>query len=292
MTKVLIIGSNGFIGRHFMKFSRFKESGEISLLETEPENIDFTGYDVVLHLAAIVHQSRSIPEAEYFRVNRDLCLRVAEAAKKAGVAQFVFMSTLKVYGDKSPVPDLRNELSECFPDDPYGKSKFAAEKGLKLLENEKFVVSIIRTPLVYGEGVKANMYSLIRLVDRFPVLPFAGINNKRNFTFVGNLIAYIDRIIEKRASGVYIAMDDKAQSTTELVNLIIKYLNKRVYLLRLPALVLRFSGIFIPEIQNRLFGSLEFENDKTRFELNFEPPYSTEEGIEKMVNYYLTNKIT
>jgi nucleoside-diphosphate-sugar epimerase len=268
----------------------YSEMEEISLITTEPEKINFNGYDVVLHLAAIVHQSHTIPEAEYFRVNRDLCLRVAEEARKAGVKQFVFMSTLKVYGDISPESELRNENSECSPGDSYGKSKYAAEEGLRKLENEEFLVSVIRTPLVYGEGVKANMYSLIKLVDRFPVLPFADVQNKRNFTYVGNLVSYIDRVIERRASGIFIAMDDKAKSTTDLVDLIIKYLKKKVIMFRVPKTVLNISRLFIPELLHRLYGSLEVDNAKTRKELDFTPPYSTEEGIEKMVSYYLRNK--
>ena len=168
MTKVLITGANSFVGTNFIKYSQFRDTEEISLLNKRPEDIDFEKYDVVLHLAAIVHQSKKITEAEYFRVNRDLCLRVAEHAKKRGIRQFVFLSTLKVYGEFVNGSDLRNEDSECFPDDAYGRSKYSAEIELKKLEDEHFILSIIRTPLVYGEGVKANMINLVKLVDLFP----------------------------------------------------------------------------------------------------------------------------
>src|ERR1035437_7006184 len=117
MTKILVTGANSFVGSNFRRFSLFEDIEEISLYENKPEDIDFSKYDVILHLAAIVHQSKKISEGEYFQVNRDLCLRTAESAKKAGIKQFVFLSTLKVNGDLVNDSELRNENSACFPDD-------------------------------------------------------------------------------------------------------------------------------------------------------------------------------
>lgn len=292
MIRILIIGAGSFIGTNYIKYSRNKQISEVSLKEKKPEEIDFRGYDVVLHLAAIVHQSKKISEQEYNRVNRDMCLDVAKNAKRAGVKQFVFLSTLKVYGKEDPSTVLRNEDSECHPDDFYGKSKYEAEVALKGLSDSNFIVSIIRTPLVYGEGVRANMMSLIRLVDSCPILPLGGIKNKRNFTFSENLVGFIDRIIEKQAQGVFIAMDSESLSTTGLVNCISESLGKKVYLFRAPGLLLNISRVFLPTNYDRLFGSMEFENRKTRKLLDYEAPFSTQEGIKKTVNYYLDSKET
>jgi len=263
---------------------------EISLREHQPEDIDFSRYDVVLHLAAIVHQSKKINENDYFRINRDLCLNVAENAKKSGVKQFVFLSTCKVYGDFFPGSKIRNEDSSCCPDDGYGKSKYEAEIGLKRIEDTNFKVSIIRTPLVYGEGVKANMLSIISLVDTFPILPLGKINNKRNFTCVENLVGFIDRIIELRASGIFIAMDEVAISTTELVKYLSTSLGKKVILFKLPSVIVRLGTFFIPRIFERLYNSLEFDNSRTKMKLNYRPPFSTEEGLKRMVLSYKKSK--
>lgn len=290
MTRVLITGAGSFIGSNFRKYSKCEVIDEVSLLDTDPKDIHFEKYDVVLHLAAIVHQSKKIDERQYFKINRDLCLEVAEQAKKSEIGQFVFLSTLKVYGGFVEGTELRDEDSECYPDDSYGKSKFAAENGLKELEDANFTVSIIRTPLVYGEGVKANMINLVKLVDTFPVLPFGRINNRRNFTYVENLVAYIDQIINKRASGVFIIMDSKSHSTTELIRFIAKSLEKKIILFKLPGILLRLGCIIVPETLDRLFNSMEFENNKTKKELNFDPPYSTEYGINKMVAFYINEK--
>lgn len=290
MTKVLITGANSFVGTNFRKFSQYTDIEEVSLFDTRPEDIEFSKYDVVLHLAAIVHQSKKIAEAEYFRVNRDLCLRVAEQGKKRGIRQFVFLSTLKVYGEYVNGSELRDEDSECFPDDAYGKSKYSAEIGLKNLEDKHFIVSIIRTPLVYGEGVKANMNSLIRLIEILPLLPFRSVNNKRNFTFTENLVGYIDKIIERKSSGIFIAMDEYALSTTELVLYLSKYLGEKVRLFRLPLIFIHIGTFLIPSYFERLYGSLEFDNSKTKKELNFKPPFSSEEGLRRMIYYYLESK--
>jgi UDP-glucose 4-epimerase len=290
MKRVLITGANSFIGTNFIKYSENRQTREISLKEKSPEDINFTDVDVVLHVAAIVHQSTKINEKEYFRVNTDLCLRVAGLAKNAGVKHFVFLSTLKVYGKFIPGCELRNESSECFPDDAYGKSKYAAETGLMKMGNESFTVSIIRTPLVYGEGVMANMIKLIKLVDSVPLLPLGKIDNSRNFTYVENLVGFIDRIIKTNASGIFIVMDENPLSTTELVEYISKYLNKRVLLFRVPRIILRISSLLFPDFIDRLYGSLEVSNDKTKKQLGFKPGFSTEKGIEKTVLYYQERK--
>ena len=100
--KIMIVGERSFIGRNFIKYSQFRSVEEVSLLDRQPGEIDFSPYDIVIHLAAIVHQSRSIPKEKYFKVNRDLCLEVAVKAKNDGVKQFIFMSTSKVYGQFVP----------------------------------------------------------------------------------------------------------------------------------------------------------------------------------------------
>jgi nucleoside-diphosphate-sugar epimerase len=284
--KILITGAKSFIGTNFRKFSHFIDIEEISLLEKNPENIDFRGYEIVIHLAAIVHQSRKISENIYFLVNRDLCLRTAEYAKRGGVRQFVFLSTLKVYGQSEPASGLRNENSECFPEDSYSKSKYEAEEGLLKLNDENFKVSIIRPSIVYGYGVKANMLNLVKLISFCPILPFKGIENRRNFIYIENLISLIDRIIDRNESGVFIAKDEKSISTTELIQLISRVTNRKVILFSLPKLIIRIVSILFPGNYNRLYRSFEFDDTQTKMTLNYIPPYTTEEGIDKWIKSY------
>lgn len=291
MTRILLIGTNSFVGRNFIKASKHKEVEEISLYRNKPEEIDFSPYDVVIHLVAIVHQSRKIDENEYYKVNRDVCLQVAAQAKSAGVKQFIFLSTVKVYGEFVPGSEPWHEDSVCFPEDPYGKSKYQAELGLRQMEDAGFAVSIIRTPLVYGAGVRANMLNLIRLVDKFPILPLANINNHRSFTSAENLAAFMDRIIEKNASGIFIAMDETPLSTTALVDLISRKLGKKVLLFKIPDVLVKLGSLLIPRIFDRLFGSFEIDNRRTLRRIDFKPPLSIEEGITRMVEEYKLTKL-
>ena len=289
MPKILITGSNSYIGTNFIKFSHYQDISQVSLLQTNPEDIYFGGYDVVLHLAAIVHQTKKITESEYLRVNRDLCLEVSSHAKKEGVKHFIFLSTLKVYGNIPSGNIITDENSECNPTDPYGKSKLEAEIGLKELEGPDFIVSVIRTPLVYGEGVKANMLSLIKLVEKIRILPFKNTSNRRNYTYVENLVGFIDRIIEKKASGTFIIKDNEALSTAELVKLLAKNLNTRLSLFALPGFILFMFKKLIPHYYDRLYGSMEVDNTKTKKILDYQPPYSADEGISRMISAYQKN---
>jgi UDP-glucose 4-epimerase len=291
MVKILITGSNSYVGKNFIRNSIYSDCDEVSLLNNNPKNIDFEKYDTVLHIAAIVHQSKTIPEEEYFRVNRDLCIEVAKFAKESGVHQFVFLSTVKVYGEFNPDSGPWTETSECHPDDPYGRSKYEAEIELRKMEDDGFAVSVIRTPLVYGQEVKANMLSIMRLVDKMCILPFKNVNNKRSFTYAKNLIGFIDRIIEKRASGVFIAMDSDPLSTTQLVQFIARYLNKKVILISIPKPLISLGKRLVPKIFDRLYGSFEMENSVTLQSLDFTPQYSSEEGIREMCLAYMQKKI-
>lgn len=286
MNRILITGANSFVGKNFIKYSKNKIVDEISLFENQPEQIDFNNYNVVLHLVAIVHQSKKISLKEYLRVNRDLCVRTAKAAKNAGVKQFIYLSTVKVYGEYKKDLGIWNEFSECNPDDPYGISKYQAELELKKLEDKDFTVSIIRTPLVYGENVRANMLSIIKLVEKFPILPLGAINNSRSFTSVENLVAFIDQIIEKKISGIFIAKDDKPLSTTKLVEIIAENLDKKIILVKIPQFIIKFGLFIYPKIFDRLYGSFELENSTTLKLLDFTPPLSIEEGLSKMISTY------
>jgi nucleoside-diphosphate-sugar epimerase len=281
--KILITGRRSFIGINFRQYSKFTNIDGVSVSEKDVHKITFNGYDAVVHLAALVHRKKRIPEHEYFRVNHSMSLKLAEAAKRAGVKHFVFLSTVKVYGETNPGRGAWNEVSECRPADGYAKSKLAAEKALLKLEDETFTVAIVRTPLVYGAGVRANMLDMVRLIDRSKVLPFGNVSNKRNFTSVENLAAYIDRILEMRASGIFIAMDNDAISTTELVQLISSGLGKHRILLNLPGFIQWSGSLFFPRYFESLFGSCELDNSMTLQKLDFNPPLTTREGIGRMI---------
>jgi nucleoside-diphosphate-sugar epimerase len=142
---------------------------------------------------------------------------------------------------------------------------------------------------VYGPGVKANMYNMITLIRKFPVLPFGGIQNKRSMVFVGNLIALIKHIISCQAHGLFIAGDPEPISTTMLAKLIARSLKKKRLFVKIPSFSISLLKQIKPSIGHRLWSSLELDNGNTNQSLGFIPPYSTERGIVEMVGWYLTD---
>jgi len=233
--KLLLTGSNGFIGNYFLdKYSDKYDILKFSFLNDDFQSLHPKGtshvsdMDVVIHLSALVHQMGGASADEYERVNVTQTLELAKKAKKSGVGQFVFMSTVKVYGEETT--EKYTEEFTCKPEDEYGKSKLKAEAELIKLEDENFKVSIIRTPIVYGYGVKANIKNLVNLVKKFPLLPFGNIKNKRSMVYVGNLCHLIDELIKQKQNGIFLASDDEPLSTTKLIELIAKILIKKYFL--------------------------------------------------------------
>lgn len=282
MPQILISGENSFIGKAFKDLSSYRQVKLISLRGINPEEIDFTGIDVILHLSAIVHSTKEIPFSEYLNINRDLAFNFARSAKNAGVKQFIFLSTVKVYGKfHGPV---WTEFSSCNPIDYYGDSKWQAENGLRQLNDDSFTISIIRTPLVYGPGNRANMEKLFRLVRLMPVLPFRKSGNLRHYNYIGNLVSLIDRVIETKCPGTFISMDQDPVSTGDLVRYISEGMNKRVFLVRFPDIFAWLLKKLFPSDYERLFGSFIIDNSITRKTLNYTPLFSTREGIHKTLN--------
>ena len=292
MKSLLLTGANGFVGSYFKsKYVAKYNIQTFSFLNDDFKSLHVEGVEVIIHLSALVHQMDGADKEEYEKVNVIQTLDLACKAKENGVKHFVFMSTVKVYGEETNV--AYSETTACNPEDGYGKSKLKAEVELQKLESDDFKISIIRTPIVYGYGVKANIRNLIRLVQKVPILPFGNIQNKRSMIYVGNLCFFMDAIIEKQISGVFLVADERAISTTELIKLIAQALDKRVYLVQVPFFK-RLLKLVKLSFYKRLFESLEVDNhdtiirlfDKTKVSL----PFSMEEGIKSMVNNkYQTN---
>lgn len=283
---ILITGSSGFVGTNFISMAPDLHTQGVDLLTQKVAETDFTGIDAVLHLAALVHQMKGAPEEQYFKVNRDLAYEVAQRAKEQGVQQFVLMSTAKVYGESTTTGGYRNEDSACNPTDPYGSSKLEAERLIRGLEDETFRVAIVRSPLVYGAGVKANMFNLVKLVDRFPVLPLGGIRNERSMIYIGNLVALLKEVMLQQASGIFIAGDRSPLSTTSLVRYISESLGKKRINFKMPKPLRWLIRVVKPSFTDRLYGSLVLDNSNTNRKLNFTPPYTSEQGIREMVEWY------
>jgi nucleoside-diphosphate-sugar epimerase len=288
--KILIIGKNSFIGNSIINYSDFDEFSSISVRDSLPK-IDFLmGFDVIIHVAGIVHQKDAISKDVYNEINTVLSFNIARLAKEAGIKQFIFISTVSVYGKPQKPNYTFKEYSSCRPINHYGKSKLEAEKQLLEMNDQEFKIAILRMPLVYGEHVRANMQSIIKLVDKIPLLPFGKLKNKRSFLGTQNLGKYIDALILKKSQGIYVACDSKPVSTEELVKLIAKYLNKKRILVPIPKFAIKIGRKILGPIVDKLYGSFILDNSNTIQELGISNLASTEEQIAQMIQSYIQNK--
>jgi nucleoside-diphosphate-sugar epimerase len=266
----------------------------------------FAGVEVVVHAAARVHmmQDRSAdPLAEFRKLNRDATLALAGLAADSGVKRFVFLSSIKVNGEKTfpqGRPSVFKPDDAFMPTDPYGLSKYEAEQGLLALAKETGMeVVIIRPPLVYGPGVKANFASMINWLRRGVPLPLGAINNNRSFVALDNLVSFIALCADptqspKAANQVFLISDGEDVSTTDLLRKVADALGKEPYLLPVPVGLMNFAAKLIgkEEVANRLFGSLQVDNSKARDLLGWQPVITMDEELNKTVATDLKNEKT
>ena len=283
---ILLTGASGFVGQRFLEYNKTAFTiRPVSLVTQTVENIDFRGIDTIVHLAGKAHQMTKIDDQIYFDVNTELTKKLALAAKAQGVSHFIFISTIKVFGEHQN--SVLTEGSPCEPiNDPYGQSKLDAEKFLQSLEDATFVVSIVRPPLIYGPRVKGNLIRFLKLADNGKPLPFAHIENRRTMVYLDNLIEMINTIIHQKKSGIFLAADAQPISTTFLIGEMRKKMARPTRLFSMPSPLKWALKKVKPEMYIRLYGSLEMNPQDSFKRLNFKPPYSIEDGIGEMVKWY------
>jgi nucleoside-diphosphate-sugar epimerase len=248
-------------------------------------NAALAGCDAVVHLAARVHvmdDEAADPLAEFRKVNTDGTLNLARQAAQAGVKRFVFISTIKVNGEGRDEP--YREADAPAPLDAYAISKWEAEQGLQRIAQETGLeVVILRPPLLYGPGVKANFQRLIQAVARDWPLPFGAVRNRRSLLYLGNFVDAIRLCTEHPgAAGQTFLLDDgEAVSTPELIRRLAHAMNRPARLLAVPVGVLQFVGTLLGKRAEvaRLAGSLYVDSSAIRSRLGWKPPFSMEEGL-------------
>lgn len=285
MKRIAVTGITGFVGKRLMEYDKnVFELVPISLRSSDANTMNLSGIDAIVHLAGKAHQMQPIDDSIYFEVNYELTRSLAGAAVKQGVKQFVYISSTKVYGDDQR--EVLDETSGCHPTDAYGASKWKAEQYLQTLQSATFNVAILRPPLVYGPGVKGNMLRLLHLANKNYPLPFGNSGNRRSMVFLDNLIELINAIIVKNASGVFIAGDLEPIATDRLLQLIRKELGIKKGLVSIPFFLRSIIKKIKPGLYIRLFGSFVVDNHNTNEALNFVPPYTTDYGVSKMVQWF------
>jgi len=249
------------------------------------------GADAVVHLAARVHMLRDPapdPLAAYRRVNVEGTKRLAEQAVAAGVRRFVFLSSVKVHG-KGPQPYREQDVP--LPEDPYGVSKLEAEEALrKITHNTGVELVILRPPLVYGPGVKGNFRQLLRLCELGLPLPFGNIFNRRCLIGTDNLASAIGRCLThpKAPGETFLVSDGEDVSTPDLARAIAKKMKKRIVMAPVPPALLEAMLWLVGKggMTRRLLGSLTLDSHHIHNILNWYPPHSLDDGLQKTVAWY------
>ncbi|MCM3166368.1 NAD-dependent epimerase/dehydratase family protein [Peribacillus frigoritolerans] len=271
MRKILITGSNSYVGTSLQKWLKNYPGkyliDSISLRNDLWKKKDFSEYDVVLHMAGIAHVS-SDPKMEetYYKVNRDLTIETAEKSKEEGVKQFIFMSSIIVYGDSSSNKRVINKNTVPTPSNFYGNSKLKAEEGIKPLENNEFKVVIIRPPMIYGKGSKGNYPKLSKAAQELPMFP--DIRNQRSMLHIDNLCEFIRFMIDNEESGLFFPQNREYVNTSEMVKLIANVHGKKIILTRIFNLVLGIIGRKVG-IVNKIFGNLVYEQSLSEYKEDY-----------------------
>lgn len=285
MKRILITGINSYLGGRFRQYmEQFPDYAtvSISMRDGSWRGEDFTGFDVVYHVAGLAHSDngRISPEKaqKYYEINTDLTKELANKAKREGVKQFIFMSSAIVYGDSAPIGRRRriDRSTVCTPANCYGDSKLQAELGLRRLENENFRVVILRPPMIYGPGCKGNYPVLSLFAQRLPVFPY--VDNERSMLFVDNLMAFVKLMIDNEESGTFFPQNAEYSNTSELVRMIAEAHGKKLILVRGFTWALKFLGFFTALV-DKAFGSLSYDMPMSEYPGGEYRLYSLEESI-------------
>lgn len=271
---ILITGSDSYIGENFRKYLE-KEPERysadcISTVGLIPEPDHFRGYDAVFNVAGIAHVKETNENRElYYEINRDLAVHIAEAAKEAGVGQFIQLSSMSVYGKtegfirKSDVP---------YPDSAYGESKLSADEAAERLNSKDFKVAVVRPPVVYGRGCRGNYQILRSFAVKSPVFP--DYRNQRSMIYIGNLCEFVKQVIDRRESGLFFPQNSEYVDTARMVREVARRNGNKILLTHIFNPVIRMLPL---KMMKKVFGNLTYERTDTVNRYSFQRSISLSE---------------
>lgn len=281
MKKVLITGANSYIGMSFENW--ILDNGIEILADTLDmigdawEKADFSQYDSIFHVAGIAHADvgkvTEEQKALYYKVNTDLTVRCAKKAKEEGVSQFVFMSSIIVYGESAGIGKEKviTKDTPLTPANFYGDSKVKAEEGLLKLVDESFKVVILRPPMIYGKGSKGNYPLLAKMARKLPFFP--NVENQRSMLYIGNLCKFISLMIENEENGIFYPQNREYVRTSQMVKEIATVENKKIRMTKFfnPALKLlgRLGGK-LGGLVNKAFGNMIYEKEMSAYPMDYQ----------------------
>lgn len=284
MKRVLIVGQYSYIGESFKKWiERFPEKYMVDIVASingEWKERDFTGFDVVVDFAGIAHINKITEDMRerFFSVNRDLSIEIAKWAKEKGVGQFIFLSSMNVYGDYC---GFISDINDTKPSGFYGESKLEGDAGVRALEDEGFAVSVLRPPFVYGKNCTGNYNRVRKIAKKMPFFP--SYKNKKSMIYIDNLCEFIRLLIDHEAQGIFIPQNRELVSTADLVKQIAAVHGKKIWISPI------FNWLIRPLTKHSRFFQKAFADDSCSLAISeyFHNDYcvvSFEESIERTEN--------
>ena len=282
MKRILITGANSYIGTSFEKYIKENYPDDyvvdtVDMIDGSWREKSFAGYDSVFHVAGIAHQKETKKNAHlYYEVNRDLAIETAKKAKQDGVKQFIFLSSMSVYGMDTGVI---TKATQPNPKTHYGKSKWQAEQEISQLASDDFKICVLRPPMVYGPGCKGNFNGVCNLVRKLPVFP--RVNNMRSMVYINNLLSFVKMCVDNGLVGLYFPQNRNYVSTVDMAKGISKVMNKKIhfgYLLGFGVCVLRLFY----STAKKGFGSLIYKDTE-----DFDYSYIVTENEESFIQSVL-----
>lgn len=276
MKKILITGANSYIGTSFENYmKRWPEDYQVDtvdMVDGSWRERSFAGYDVIFHVAGIAHSDNGKISEEksklYYRINTDLTIETATKAKHDGVKQFIFMSSIIVYGESASIGKSRviTKDTPTSPANSYGDSKVQAEKGLLLLNDDSFKVVVLRPPMIYGKGSKGNYPTLAKMALKTPVFPY--IENQRSMLYVGNLVEFVRLMIVNNEQGIFWPQNAEYSNTSEIVRMIAKSHNKKIALVKGFGWALKVMSC-CTGLVNKAFGNMTYDMSMSKYKENY-----------------------
>lgn len=265
MRRILITGAGSYIGtsfEHYLEKFDGYEIKTIDMTDSNWQNNSFSGYDTVFHVAGIAHsdtrKAGDDVKQKYYSVNTDLTVQTAKKAKAEGVHQFIFMSSMIVFGSKNERIE-QNTVEN--PDNFYGESKLLADKGIRQLESDEFKVVSVRPPMIYGRASKGNYPLLAKFAKRAPFFPAT--ENKRSMLYIENLCEFIRLMIENDESGTFYPQNSEYVNTSDMVKRIANLCGNNIRLTKIfnPALKIFHNNPII----RKVFGSMYYAKEMSNY---------------------------
>ena len=282
MKKVLITGANSYIGVSFENYVKEHYSTDLSvdtvdMIDGSWRNKDFSFYDIVYHVAGLAHADvgkvSDEVKAKYYAINTELAIETAKKAKHDGVKQFVFMSSAIVYGDSAPYGQVKRITTdtEPHPANFYGDSKWQADKGVRELADENYIVTVLRPPMIYGKNSKGNYPSLAKMAKKLPIFP--NVQNERSMLYIENLCEFLCQVMIRGEGGIFWPQNSEYTNTSKMVKMIAESANHKIHVSKAWNWVVAIARIIPGKpkgLANKAFGNLSYDQSMSKYDFEYQ----------------------